>query len=200
MITAEKACTRCRLTKPAGDFHKDRKGRDGRSTRCKECVRKYQAVNKDTIREQRRQYLKDNRETVLESKRQYYYANREAAQECHSRWRVENTDAVKAYAVRVYRLGGRPADKPWPDHPIAYTTAHCRVKATYGAASNHPCAAMCGKQAYAWSYDHSDPNPLFHKGSGPWADCPPIPYSPDPERYDPLCRGCHIKRDRYGAT
>jgi hypothetical protein len=156
-------------------------------------------ANKDKIREQQHQYRKDNREKVLEGKRRWHHANRDAAREANRRWRAENAEAVREYAIRVYRDGGRPADKSWPDNPIAYTTAHCRVKAIYGAAKNHLCGG-CGKQAYAWSYDHSDPNPLFHQGTGPWATRPPFPYSPDPERYDPLCRGCHVKRDRYGAA
>jgi hypothetical protein len=32
-----KQCTRCLLIKPRAEFHKDKKNKDGRSTRCRSC-------------------------------------------------------------------------------------------------------------------------------------------------------------------
>lgn len=198
-MTVEKECRRCRLTKPAGDFSKHNGNKDGLQHWCRDCKREHYESNKDAVLDQCRQYREANRDRVLEGKRRSYYADVDASRESSRRYRAENADVLKEGATRRYRDGGRPADMPWPDQPIAYSTAHHRVRATYGAASNYPCS-VCGEQAHAWSYDHSDPNPLWHKGIGLWAEKAPVPYSSDPERYDPMCRSCHVKRDSYGAA
>lgn len=182
-MTVEKTCTRCRLTKPASEFSKDSRGKDGLQGWCKDCGHKHYAANGVARREQRRQHRESHRDEIAEGDRRY---------------RADNKDVLKERAIRRYGEGGRPADLPWPDRPIAYVTAHSRVKAIYGAASKHPCIA-CGEQAHAWAYDHTDPNPLIRKdAAGRWAGIP-IPYSTDPQRYDPMCRSCHVKRDRWAA-
>lgn len=197
--TVEKTCSRCCLTKPASEFGKNKSNKEGLQSWFKNCKREHYESNKDAALEWQRQYNEAHRDQVLEGKRRWHQANKDALNERARRYRADNADAIREGARRRYGEGGRPADKPWPERPIAYSTAHARVKATYGAASNHPCI-LCGEQAHAWSYDHSDPTPLMHQGVGLWANKPPIPYSADPERYDPMCRSCHVKRDSYGAA
>lgn len=209
----EKNCNRCRLTKPTDAFSKDKRSKDGLCGRCKDCrreryeanksteleqCRRYQVANKDKVKEQRHRYLDANKRKVSERRRQYREANLDKESERLRRWRNANREAQVEYS-RKYRAGGRPAERPWPDRTIGYSAAHLRVKAIHGAASDHPCS-KCGEQADEWSYDYSDPNPLLYQSTGRWADRPPIPYSPDPERYDPMCHSCHVKRDRYGAA
>lgn len=179
-MTVEKTCTSCHLTKPVSEFSKRNGAKDGLQYWCRDCKREHYEANGVAVREQMRQYYADNADVIKERVRQY---------------RTNNAAAVKERTARKYREGGRPVDKPWSEGPISYEAAHRRVKAIYGAASNYPCSA-CGQQAHAWSYDHSDPNPLMHQGVGLWADKPSVPYSLDPERYDPMCRSCHGKRDR----
>lgn len=198
-MTVEKCCTRCHVTKSASEFGKHTRSSDGLQCWCKDCKREHYASTKDAVLEQCRKYREANRDKVLEGKRKAYYADVDASRERSRRYRADNADVLKEDRIRRYRDGGRPVDMPWPDRPIAYSTAHHRVKATYGAASNYLCI-QCGEQAHAWSYDHSDPNPLMHQGVGIWAEKPPIPYSSDPDRYDPMCRSCHVKRDSYGAA
>lgn len=195
----EKTCTRCCLTKPVRAFGMHKRSKDGLQCWCKDCKREHYQSNKVAVLDHQRQYRAANRDKVLESKRNWYHANSDALRERARQYRVDNAAVLKDDRIRRYRDGGRPVEMPWPDRPIAYSTAHHRVKATYGAASNYSCSE-CGDQAHAWSYDHSDPNPLMHKGVGLFAKKPPVPYSPDPERYDPMCRSCHVKRDRYGAA
>jgi hypothetical protein len=64
-----------------------------------------------------------------------------------------------------------------------------------GPASQFPCEG-CGEPAHHWAYDHTDPDPLWHQGR--WEK--PVPYSRDERRYQPLCRGCHLKRDRWASA
>lgn len=189
-MTVEKACTGCHLTKPASEFSKCNSAKDGLQRKCKGCERAYRDANKDAVRERQRKYDETNRAARLKRQRQYRDANKDLVREQRQQYRERSN--------RRFRDGGRSADMPWPDRPISYSAAHYRVKAIHGAAGNHPCIA-CGNQAHTWAYDHSDPNPLISKGVGRF-DGKTYPYSLDPERYDPLCRGCHIKRDRYGAA
>lgn len=195
----EKTCTHCRVTKSVGAFGKHTRSKDGLQCWCKECKREHYQANKSTVLAQCREYREANREQRNAQKRAHHAANRDRLNAVARQYRAENSGAIADKAKARYGNGGRPADMPWPDRPIAYSTAHQRVRATYGAAKNYPCSA-CGDRAHAWSYDHSDPNPLWHKGVGLFADKPTVPYSPDPWRYDPMCRSCHVKRDSYGAA
>ena len=72
-----------------------------------------------------------------------------------------------------------------------YRAVHMRLSRKFGPAATHVCD-MCGSQAHHWAYDGSDPQPM-------WATFGDrtIPYSYDQSRYRPLCRGCHVKFDRY---
>lgn len=40
-LSTPKTCSKCGVTKPTEEFHLDKKGRDGRSARCKECARNH---------------------------------------------------------------------------------------------------------------------------------------------------------------
>ncbi|ASR77102.1 hypothetical protein SEA_BONANZA_51 [Rhodococcus phage Bonanza] len=61
-----------------------------------------------------------------------------------------------------------------------------------GKASDHDCS-VCGSQAAQWAYDHTDPGEKYETFGERT-----VPYSTDVTRYTPLCRGCHLKVDRYG--
>lgn len=72
----------------------------------------------------------------------------------------------------------------------SYHNAHQRVYARYGPAKKLNCA-HCWEdiQAEEWAYNHKDKlYEKFQVGKG-W-------FSPDPDYYIPLCKGCHRKLDR----
>lgn len=174
MPVSEKTCGRCCLTKSASNFSKDKRGKYGLQFWCKDCTRKRHESNREADCEQMRQYHSNNREKVAERKRQY-------------------------------RSGGRAANKPWPDGPIDYRSAHCRVTAIHGPAADHPCI-RCGGVARDWAYRGGCPREMTYVVSeavlgGPMSHMAgkEVRYSPDPDRYDPMCRSCHTKRDRRGA-
>ena len=76
----------------------------------------------------------------------------------------------------------------------SYRGLHTRITRKRGKASEQLCHG-CSAQAKHWAYDGTDSNPL-------WATFGErtIPYSLDDYRYIPLCRGCHVKLDRYDLT
>lgn len=92
----------------------------------------------------------------------------------------------------------------WKGDEIGYDAAHMRVKSVRGAARLHPCASGCGAMASAWAYTHDCPrersDEILDARSG---DVRAMKFSPDPERYKPLCHRCHTSTDRrlaLGAT
>ena len=80
--------------------------------------------------------------------------------------------------------------KHWMDH-IGYGSAHDRVRRLNGSASRHQCVD-CGNSAAQWSYAHTDPDELISESSGPSHG---LPYSPNPEHYQPRCVSCHKRFD-----
>jgi len=82
----------------------------------------------------------------------------------------------------------------WQGDEIAYRTAHTRVVAQRGKASDHDCC-ICGAMAEDWAYDHADPAERVEGG---------LVYSPDPMHYKPMCRADHksfdLGRDMPTAT
>ena len=76
----------------------------------------------------------------------------------------------------------------------SYETAHTRVRAAHGPASDRACVD-CGQPASEWSYDHTDENELSREISS-WGRRRIVTYSASVEHYEPRCRGCHIKFDR----
>lgn len=74
----------------------------------------------------------------------------------------------------------------WKGASVAYITAHQRVARSRGKAASHICE-HCGKRAFQWAYDYSDPQPLLDERG--------CPYSVDVDRYMPLCSSCHKRFD-----
>lgn len=82
----------------------------------------------------------------------------------------------------------------WKGDDIGYTAAHYRVRSQFGPASEHRCIG-CGEPAYAWTYDHLDPEELLEFVTLPHGREAWVPYSTDPCRYQPRCNSCHVAFD-----
>lgn len=68
-----------------------------------------------------------------------------------------------------------------------YIAVHERLAHDRGPARDHVCVE-CGGVASHWSYDHTDPEVLIDQRLG-------IPYSVDPDHYQPRCVPCHKTYD-----
>jgi hypothetical protein len=79
---------------------------------------------------------------------------------------------------------------PSKGRDIAYRTAHERVWALWGKASEYRCI-HCGSPAQEWAYDGTDPEQLVELKNGKY----PLWYSPYPEFYYPACIPCHRVAD-----
>jgi hypothetical protein len=82
--------------------------------------------------------------------------------------------------------------KRGPDHPnwvgdeVTYFGLHHRLKVERGSASGYSCVS-CGNQAVDWAYDHTC---LEERQSEHG------PYSTDLNRYQQMCKPCHVSFDR----
>lgn len=85
--------------------------------------------------------------------------------------------------------GRGPQHPNWKGRSVSYRSAHMRVQHIRGKASAQLC--VCGHPAQDWAYDYSDPSPLM--GSNGKRE---MVYSPDVDRYQPMCRPCHRQFDK----
>jgi len=74
---------------------------------------------------------------------------------------------------------------------IRYVTVHNRLSRQRGPARAWTCV-LCPKQAQEWSYDHRCPDERVERRNGKV-----FPFSEDLDRYQPVCKSCHTKRDRW---
>lgn len=116
--TSPKACSRCKETKEATEFNRDRSSKDGLSGECRKCAsdRARAKRNDPTFREAknewRRQWRKENPEKNRQANRDYYLRNKErltalnkANKERHKRedpegWAYANRSYVHRYKAR----------------------------------------------------------------------------------------------------
>lgn len=118
----EKKCSKCSVSKPLNEFHKNKRKPDGLRCECKQCAieyrrnyyennradilrkkKEYAIRNKDMLRLKSRKYWVDNRETLCENKRNHYKENRSRLLEEKKDYYKKNKEAIKQ-KEREYRL------------------------------------------------------------------------------------------------
>lgn len=128
--STQKTCSECRALKPLDDFHRNKARSDGRQSRCKACVKRYdqarQARDRDRRNAQSAAYYAANRERINERYRErrkndpewaeverarskaYYEGHRAEALENSKRWRKANPER---YAEHQRRWRARNPEK-----------------------------------------------------------------------------------------
>lgn len=96
-----KVCIACKSQKPFEEFHKSKRNRDGRRGKCKPChneaARKYNAANREKVREISKRSDKKNRYKYKERVLLWEQRNKEKRQEQARIWRSNNKDKVCNY-------------------------------------------------------------------------------------------------------
>lgn len=174
----EKPCTRCKVTKPIGDFEPRGDAPHRWRSECRECRRattlQYKERNREHIRTSAKQYYQDNKEAVGERIRQSIAKNPEKYREIHSSWKKRNKGAVTASGhrrrARILSNGGDWHQDDWE-----------RLKAQF----DWSCL-MCGKQemtdGITLCFDHVIPISM-----GGWNII---------SNAQPLCRSCNSKKHK----
>lgn len=98
---------------------------------------------------------------------------------------------LKPLGLPAHRRGSGSDNPAWKGDDISYAAAHSRVSARYGKAYEHRCV-RCGLTAAEWSYIGGCARERVHY---PRPDSRGCRYSPDPERYVPMCAQCHRAPD-----
>lgn len=92
-------CSKCLAIKSLLDFHKDKKGKEGVSNRCKACsiahVKAYSLLNVDIIKERRAERYANNKEEARVKRKQSYIKNKEKIILQTSLWAKNNLERVK---------------------------------------------------------------------------------------------------------
>jgi len=97
-----KTCTDCQETKSLEDFGPEKRGKFGRRSKCRVCMRKrtqaYQAQPEVAARrkELRDQWYRDN----PDYNRKYFEKNREHILELNRNWRIANPDYMPEYLAK----------------------------------------------------------------------------------------------------
>ncbi len=103
-----KTCSKCKIEKELGEFHKNKSMKDGLQYQCKECVREYQQDNKEATTERNRKYYQENKEVRAEYNREYYQKNKEYYAEHSRKYYQENKEYFVEYD-RKYRQDNKEA-------------------------------------------------------------------------------------------
>lgn len=102
-----KKCTRCGTTKDLGEFYKEKRAKDGRTSACKSCIdennRKWRAENPEKIRDGQKRYREENAERVKESGKKWRMENAARRKEVNQAWHAANKDRVRE-TTKAYRL------------------------------------------------------------------------------------------------
>ena len=95
-----KICTKCHIDKPKSGFYKHKGGKDGLSSRCKDCDSimnaKYREDNPEEVKARHAKYRKDNPEKRKASQTKWYKANAEKANASSAKWLKNNPHKRRA--------------------------------------------------------------------------------------------------------
>lgn len=167
-----KACSKCGVVRPLGEFYQSARAADGRRSNCKPCSRTtakaYRVSHPEAVREQKSRYRQKNvnacRERGREYQRRYrleHPGNTEYQRRYQSEWRKKNPQYHREYQL-VWR-GKNPQYSSY--------RYHLRRARLAGAVGNQPFTRaeiwerdagkchLCGKScdAQAWHLDHLIP-------------------------------------------
>jgi 5-methylcytosine-specific restriction endonuclease McrA len=105
-----KTCGKCKKIKETSEFYKDSSKKDGHSSICKLCRKKYghrySQVKRKEIRENKREYRSNNKEKIAENARRYRLENSEKLSKQRRLFRESNKDRLS----KIKKMQGiRPA-------------------------------------------------------------------------------------------
>ncbi len=99
-----KACTKCGVVKPLGDFSKEKIKKDGLQKYCKACnstmAAKWRAENPEKVKAKAAKYHAENPEKVKAKNDKYRAENPEKMKAIAAKYRAENPEKVKAINTR----------------------------------------------------------------------------------------------------
>lgn len=81
----------------SGNFSKQKKGKYGFYSKCKQCEKQYREEHKDKIVEYKKWYRKEHEDKITEKKKQYYEEHKDEILEYQKQWREEHKEEKREY-------------------------------------------------------------------------------------------------------
>lgn len=145
----EKSCSKCGDTKPVEGFSRDQQSKDGKRSRCRECIREYSAAHADAQQARSKAHYAANRDRYLAERSIQRAANREAHRERARAY--SRTPAGKATAIRSQQR----QREIHPDRIYARETLRYAVAS--GRMSRGPCEVCAATPTDGHHDDYSKP-------------------------------------------
>lgn len=99
-----KACTKCGVEKQRSEFYKNSGHKDGLSSMCRLCAKKYEAdrraANPERAAAYKARWHQANKEKSNAKSRAWRAANLEKARDNYATWRHANPEKARAYTAR----------------------------------------------------------------------------------------------------
>ena len=95
--TTVKTCTKCGEEKPLEEYGREKRVKDGRQARCRECARAHNRAKCDQYRETRRAYAERNKDRIREYKASWHAKNSERLKPEKAKYYQANKDKWKQY-------------------------------------------------------------------------------------------------------
>lgn len=96
-----KKCGKCKKKKPLEGFYKNKSKKDGLQSRCKDCIKDYNAKNREVRLKKQREYYELNKEAQRQRGRIYYLNNKEN----RKKYFHENKERVIGIAIKRILTG-----------------------------------------------------------------------------------------------
>lgn len=98
----EKTCTQCKVSKPLEDFGPEKRGKYGRRSKCRECMRENTRAYESRPDVAKRKKERRDRwyEENPDYNRRYYEENREHINELNRTWKIANPDYMPEYLAK----------------------------------------------------------------------------------------------------
>ena len=89
-----KICTKCKrmLVAYEGNFNKEKRGKYGLMSKCKECRKKHRELHRDKNIEYQKEYYKKNKDKHSEYQKNYRKSNKEKISENRKRYYIDNKE------------------------------------------------------------------------------------------------------------
>lgn len=87
-----KICTKCGIEKKISEFYKDKRGRLGVVSICKECYKKYCKKWREENKEARKKWFKEHKEEIKEYKKKWFEENKEEQKEYKKKWHKKHKE------------------------------------------------------------------------------------------------------------
>ena len=79
------------------NFYKEKNGKYGLKSQCKECGKEYREKNKDKRKKYNKEYYEKNKDKIIEYKKEYREENKDKIKERQREWNKNNKDKIKEY-------------------------------------------------------------------------------------------------------